>query len=77
MDCEMFLVSRMHDVYASTGNPRHAVESGLRNSAPVVTAAALIMTTVFAAFIPGGTATIKLIAFGLAVGVLTTPSSCG
>ena len=42
---------------------------GFQASARVVTAAALIMSSVFVAFIPTGTATIKPIAFGLAVGV--------
>ena len=46
-----------------------AVLQGFKASSRVVTAAALIMTSVFVAFIPGGTATIQPIAFGLAVGV--------
>jgi RND superfamily putative drug exporter len=45
------------------------VVDGFRASSRVVTAAALIMTSVFVAFIPGGPATIKQIALGLAVGV--------
>ena len=42
---------------------------GFKASSRVVTAAALIMTSVFVAFIPDGSSTIKPIAFGLAVGV--------
>ena len=49
--------------------PAQAVHRGFRASAKVVTAAALIMSSVFVAFIPGGSATIKPIALGLAVGV--------
>jgi RND superfamily putative drug exporter len=52
-----------------TGDARQAVLDGFRASSVVVTAAALIMTSVFVAFIPGGSATIKPIALGLAVGV--------
>lgn len=69
MDYEMFLVSRMREDYSHTGDARRAVASGFRHSAPVVTAAALIMIAVFVAFIPAGSSTIKPIAFGLAVGV--------
>ena len=69
MDYEMFLVSAMREHYVSSGDPQDAVIEGFRASSRVVTAAALIMTSVFVAFIPGGSTTIKQIAFGLAVGV--------
>ncbi|WP_084073902.1 MMPL family transporter [Demequina sp. NBRC 110052] len=69
MDYEMFLVSRMREEYAHTGDPHRAIRAGFAHSAPVVTAAAIIMVSVFVAFLPGGSATIKPIAFGLAVGV--------
>lgn len=69
MDYEMFLVSRMREEYSHTGDAREAVDQGFRHSAPVVTAAAVIMISVFVAFVPGGNDTIKPIAFGLAVGV--------
>lgn len=69
MDYEMFLVSAMREEYVASGDPRGAVERGFRASARVVTAAALIMTSVFVAFVPAGSATIKPIALGLAVGV--------
>jgi len=69
MDYEMFLVSRMREDFSHSRDARGAVMSGFRHSAPVVTAAALIMIAVFVAFIPAGSATIKPIAFGLAVGV--------
>jgi RND superfamily putative drug exporter len=79
MDYEVFLVSRMredyvHKVRALGG--RHdrdvavgAVRSGFTASARVVTAAAIIMFSVFAAFIPEGDTAIKPIALGLAVGI--------
>ena len=69
MDYEMFLVSAMREHYVLTGDPHESVVDGFRASSRVVTAAALIMTSVFVAFIPGGPATIKQIALGLAVGV--------
>ncbi len=69
MDYEMFLVSAMREHYVSSGDARESVVSGFKASSRVVTAAALIMTSVFVAFIPDGTSTIRQIAFGLAVGV--------
>ncbi len=69
MDYEMFLVSAMREHYVLSGDPHLAVHDGFRASARVVTAAALIMTSVFIAFVPAGTTTIKQIALGLAVGV--------
>jgi RND superfamily putative drug exporter len=70
MDYEMFLVSAMREEFVRTGESRAAVERGFRASSGVVTAAALIMTSVFVTNIPGGSPTIQPIAFGLAVGVL-------
>ncbi|WP_431874754.1 MMPL family transporter [Amycolatopsis sacchari] len=70
MDYEVFLVSRMHEVYARSGDPRRAVTRGFGASARVVAAAALIMVAVFASFVPAGDATLKPIAFALAIGVL-------
>jgi RND superfamily putative drug exporter len=69
MDYEVFLVSRMREDFVHHGDPRQAVEHGFVGSARVVTAAAVIMVAVFAAFIPEGDASIQPIAFGLAVGV--------
>ena len=69
MDYEMFLVSAMREAYVRTGDARGAVSDGFRASSRVVTAAALIMTSVFVAFFPGGSSTIKPISLGLAVGV--------
>ena len=69
MDYEVFLVSRMREDFVHHGEPRQAVETGFVGSARVVTAAAIIMFAVFAAFVPEGDASIQPIAFGLAVGV--------
>ncbi|GAA1443031.1 MMPL family transporter [Leifsonia poae] len=69
MDYEVFLVSRIREDYVHGGDARRAVESGFVGSAKVVTAAAIIMISVFAAFVPEGDTSIKPIALGLAVGV--------
>ena len=81
MDYEVFLVSRMREDYVhsrkagvSKAEARAialaAVRSGFTSSARVVTAAALIMFAVFAAFVPEGDASLKPIALGLAVGIV-------
>ncbi|MER5533045.1 MMPL family transporter [Streptomyces mirabilis] len=70
MDYEVFLVSRMRESYLRTGNPLGAVHGGARHSGRVVTAAALIMTSVFAAFLTSDSTMLKQIAFALAAGVL-------
>ena len=69
-DYEVFLVSRIKEEFTRTGDAITAVENGTGLSARVVTAAALIMFTVFAAFMSGDNVTIKAIGFGLAVAVL-------
>jgi len=67
MDYEVFLVSRMREEHVH-GNPNSVVD-GFVHSAKVVAAAAVIMFSVFAFFVPHGEGTIKAIAFALAVGV--------
>ena len=69
MDYELFLVSRMREDYVHGAQPREAVIGGFRHGARVVTAAALIMASVFAGFILGDEPTIKSIGFALAFGV--------
>jgi uncharacterized membrane protein YdfJ with MMPL/SSD domain len=70
MDYEVFLVSRMRESYTTTHDPTGATIAGFKASARVVTAAAIIMISVFGSFIFGGTVTIATIGFALAFGVL-------
>lgn len=69
MDYELFLVSRIREDYVHGKSAREAIVSGFTGSAKVITAAALIMFVVFAAFVPEGDATAKPMALALAVGV--------
>jgi putative drug exporter of the RND superfamily len=69
MDYEVFLVSRIREHYARHGDPHQAIESGFIAASRVVVTAAVIMFSVFAAFVPEGSATMKPIAFSLAIGV--------
>ena len=70
MDYQLFLVSGMREAHAHGASARVAVQHGLRAGRAVVTAAAIIMTSVFAGFIFSHDATIKPIGFGLSFGVL-------
>ena len=69
MDYEVFLVSRIRESYVHEHGATRAIVSGFRGSARVVTAAAIIMISVFSGFIFGGDAVIKSIGLGLAFGV--------
>lgn len=70
MDYQVFLVSRMREDFVHGTNAHQAVQSGFRAGARVVTAAALIMTSVFAGFVLTDDTIIKPIGFALALGVL-------
>jgi uncharacterized membrane protein YdfJ with MMPL/SSD domain len=70
MDYEVFLVSRMREAYVKSGDAREAIVTGYGQSGRVVTAAAVIMTAVFAAFLLDPDPVIKSIGLSLAVGVL-------
>lgn len=70
MDYEVFLVSRMREEHAAGQAPNESVISGVRHGSRVVTAAALIMTSVFGGFVLIDDPTLKAIGFALALGVL-------
>jgi RND superfamily putative drug exporter len=69
MDYEVFLLSRVKEEYDRTGNNADAVADGLAATARVITAAALIMVFVFAAFVLGYDRQLKLFGLGLATAV--------
>ena len=69
MDYEVFMVSRIREAYVETDEPTKAVVLGGRHATRIVTAAALIMFSVFASFLSTPDSTLKTIAFGLAFGV--------
>ncbi|MET8008914.1 MMPL family transporter [Streptomyces sp. NPDC005271] len=70
MDYEVFLVTRMREAYVHGERPGQAVVTGFRHGARVVTAAAVIMISVFAGFIGSSESMVKMIGFGLATAVL-------
>ncbi|MEU8612473.1 MMPL family transporter, partial [Actinoplanes sp. NPDC048791] len=69
MDYEVFLVSRMREDFVHGAGAQEATISGMGHGARVVTAAALIMTSVFAGFILLDDPVIKSMGFALAIGV--------
>jgi RND superfamily putative drug exporter len=70
MDYEVFILSRIREDFVRTGKARESVLSGLTSSARVITAAALIMISVFASFILGDDPTIKMFGLGFSIAVL-------
>ncbi|MGH3502000.1 MAG: MMPL family transporter, partial [Nocardioidaceae bacterium] len=69
MDYQVFLVTRIREARVHGASPREAVVDGFRNSARVVTAAATIMISVFAAFVLSDMAILKSMGFALAAAV--------
>ena len=70
MDYQIFLVAGMREAYVHGASPKMAVVTGLRNGRAVVTAAAIIMASVFGGFIFSEISTVRPLGFGLAIGVL-------
>ncbi len=70
MDYEVFLLSRIREEYDRKRDNSVAVADGLASTARVITAAALIMVTVFGSFVFGDATTIKLFGVGLATAIL-------
>jgi RND superfamily putative drug exporter len=70
MDYEIFLLSRVHEVWLRTGDAKGSVAHALEITARVITCAALIMVSVFAAFIVSDNIVVKMLGLGLAVSVL-------
>jgi RND superfamily putative drug exporter len=70
MDYELFMVTRIREEYDRTGDTREAVARGLERTGSIVTYAALIMATIFAAFMISRIQEMKQLGFGLAASVL-------
>ena len=70
MDYEVFLLSRIKEEHDLGKSNIDAVALGLQKSARIITAAALILAIVFAAFLTSGVTTIKLLGFGVAFAIL-------
>lgn len=70
IDYELFLMTRVHEEYSKTGDNDHSIRVGIKESGPVIVAAALIMFSVFIAFVFQDDTMIKSMGISLAFGVL-------
>ncbi|CAL9508970.1 Membrane protein YdfJ [Streptomyces sp. enrichment culture] len=70
MDYEVFLVTRMREAHVHGESPRQAIITGFNLNARVVTAAAVIMISVFAGFMTMGESMVMMMGFGLAMAIL-------
>ncbi len=69
MDYEVFLLSRMREVWDQTGDNRQAVALGLARSGRIITGAALIVVVVTASFVSAEVVIIKALGLGIAIAV--------
>jgi RND superfamily putative drug exporter len=70
MDYEVFILARMREEYDQTGDTDEAVVFGLARTGRLVTSAALILFLAFAAMASGPQTDVKILATGLAAGIL-------
>lgn len=74
MDYEVFLLSRIKEEHDAGSGNLESVAKGLQRSARIITAAALLLAVVFAAFLTSGVTSIKTLGFGVAFAILLDAS---
>jgi RND superfamily putative drug exporter len=70
MDYQVFLLSRIRERYAQTGDTDAAISFGIGSTARLITGAALIIIAVFWGFAMGDTIAFQQMGFGVAVALL-------
>jgi RND superfamily putative drug exporter len=70
MDYELFLLSRIREEHLLGKSNVESVAIGLQRSARIITAAAVLLAVVFAAFVTSGVTSIKMMGFGVAFAVV-------
>ncbi len=70
MDYELFLLSRIREEHLAGKSNIESVATGLQRSARIITAAAVLLAVVFAAFMTSGVTSIKMMGFGVAFAVI-------
>lgn len=70
MDYQVFITSGMRESFMHGENAKHAVRTGFSHAAAVVTAAAIIMVSVFSGFIFSHLTMVRPLGFAMAFGVL-------
>ena len=70
MDYEVFMLSRIKEEHDAGKSTADAVALGLQRTGRIVTAAAVLIAVVFAAFLSSGATNIKQLGFGVTVAIL-------
>ena len=70
MDYQVFLLSRIHERCASTGDTTEAIVHGVASTARLITGAAAIIVVVFAGFATGQLVAFQQMGFGIAIALL-------
>ncbi|MGB0101561.1 MAG: MMPL family transporter [Nocardioides sp.] len=70
MDYEVFLLSRIRELWLRTGDATGSVEAGLAATGRVITSAAAIMVAVFLGFATEADTVVKQLGLGMAVAIL-------
>jgi putative drug exporter of the RND superfamily len=70
IDYEVFLLSRIREEYAATGDSTESVARGISSTGRVITSAALIMTVVFLSFVANPGPMVKMMGLGLAAAIV-------
>jgi RND superfamily putative drug exporter len=74
IDYEVFLLTRMREVWLQTRDPLEAIDRGLSHTAGVITGAAVIMSSVFLAFATTNIASLQQFGAGLTFAVILDAS---
>ena len=70
MDYQVFLLSRIRERYAQSGDTHDAVVFGIGSTARLITGAALIIVAVFSGFAAGDLVMFQQMGFGIAIALL-------
>jgi RND superfamily putative drug exporter len=70
MDYEVFMLARIKEEYDRTGDPIGSVAAGLQRSAPLVTAAALVLAATFAVYGTSQVVFVQMLGVGMALAVV-------
>ncbi|MDX6739161.1 MMPL family transporter [Actinocorallia sp. A-T 12471] len=70
MDYEVLMLARVREEYDRTGDAVAAIPLGIARSAPLITAAALILAASFATYTTGGVVFLKQLGLGMALAVV-------
>ncbi|MQM26220.1 MMPL family transporter [Glycomyces albidus] len=70
MDYEVFMLARIKEEYDRTGDRTGSIAVGLQRSAPLVTAAALVLAFTFAVYATGDVVFLQMLGVGMALAVV-------